>query len=188
MLLVIVCTVIVQRDRVYITNLQDAKHQRAGIVLGSGVTPKGKPYRELQARLDVAAQAINNGLVDKLLLSGDNRQRNYDEPDAMWRYMVNTLHVPASKLQVDYAGRSTYESCDRAARVFGIRSAMIFSAESHLPRAIYLCRHLGVEAYGISSGVEANNSFRRELLARVKAVFNIYIYGEQTILGHQIKF
>ena len=186
--MVLVCNVIVLGDRSYVTNLSAAQHQRAGIVLGSGVTPKGTPHRELQARLDVAAQAVNRGVVDKLLLSGDNRYLNYNEPEAMWRYLVTVRHISPSKLQVDYAGRSTYESCDRASRVFGIKSATIFSAQSHLSRAIYLCRHLGVEAYGVSSGVEANNSFRRELLARVKAVFNIYIYGEQTILGQKIKF
>jgi vancomycin permeability regulator SanA len=42
-------------------------------------------------------------------------------------------------------------------------------------------------AYGVPSTVEANNSFRREVLARVKAVLNIYIYGEPTVLGDRVK-
>lgn len=104
----------------------------------------------------------------------------------MKNYLVNVKHVSPGKLQPDYAGRSTYESCDRASKVFGVHQAIIYSAPSHLPRAIYLCRHLHVAAYGISSGVDGNNGFRRELLADVKAVFNVYVTGPHTVLGSPI--
>jgi vancomycin permeability regulator SanA len=161
-------------------------HGNIGIVLGAGVNAKGKPYKELEARLNVAADALDKGYVDKLILSGDNRFVDYNEPEAMKEYLINIKHIDAQKLQPDYAGRSTYESCDRAANVFGLHKAVIFSAGSHLPRAIFLCRHFGIEAYGVSSGVEANNSTRRELLARVKAVYNIYVRGEHTVLGAPI--
>jgi SanA protein len=104
----------------------------------------------------------------------------------MKKYLVNVKHVSPSKLQPDYAGRSTYESCERARRIFGLNQTIIYSARTHLPRAIYLCRHFGITAYGVSSGVEANNGFRRELLADVKAVFNIYVLGPHTVLGSPI--
>ena len=165
-----------------------AKHIRVGLVLGAGIRSNGTPFRELQGRLDVAANALNKGYVDKLILSGDNRRKGYDEPTAMLNYLVNVKHIDKTKLQPDFAGRSTYESCDRAARVFGQKEVLIISAGTHLPRAIYLCRHLGVTAYGLSSHVEANNAHRRELLARVKAVYNIYVRGENTVLGTSISF
>lgn len=158
-----------------------------GLVLGAGVTPNGKPYKELQARLDVAADALQRGAVRKLILSGDNRFKNYDEPTAMRNYLIERRKIPANKLVLDYAGRSTYESCERTAKIFGQNKVVIFSAGSHLPRAIYLCSHFDVKAYGVSSGVEANNSTRREILARVKAIYNIYIRGEKTVLGASIK-
>lgn len=164
-----------------------SKNTKVGLVLGAGVNGKGKPYKELQARLDVAAAALARGDVTKLILSGDNRHESYNEPIAMRKYLMNTKYVPESKLVMDFAGRSTYESCERATRIFGQNKLIIFSANSHLPRAIYLCRHFGIEAYGVSSGVEANNSWRREILARVKAVINVYIRGEKTILGEPIK-
>jgi vancomycin permeability regulator SanA len=164
-------------------------HKPVGMVLGAGVTwgPNGRPYKELQSRLDVAAAAYKRGEVSTLILSGDNRLNDYNEPDAMRRYLTQTKGVPATALQPDYAGRSTYASCERASKVFGQRKLMIFSAASHLPRAIYLCRHFGVEAYGMASPVEANNSRRRERLARVKAVLNVYALGEPTILGPPIQ-
>lgn len=185
--LLIICSALVGPNQKYILQPNAATHVGVGLVLGAGISKNGKPFRELQARLDTAAQAIQDGQVDKLVLSGDNRFKNYNEPDVMRKYLLETKHIPAQKLQVDYAGRSTYESCERARKIFGIQKVTIFSAESHLPRAIFLCRHFGIQAYGISSGVEANNSQRREPLARVKAVYNIYIRGEQTVLGAPIQ-
>jgi vancomycin permeability regulator SanA len=178
----------------YILNPNNAlqikqKHAHVGLVLGAGVTNQGKPYKELQARLDVAADALNRGYVDELLLSGDNRFKDYDEPTAMQEYLVQKKHISKDKLHPDFAGRSTYASCERADKVFGLKNEniIIFSAESHLPRAIFLCRHFDIQAYGIASNLEANNSTRREALARVKAMLNVYVRGEQTVLGAPIK-
>ncbi len=161
------------------------KDVRVGIVFGSGITSDGKPFKELQGRLDAAAKAIDDGTVDVLLLSGDNRFVNYNEPEAMLRYLKEK-GVDATILQADYAGRSTYETCERAAKVFTVDRAILFSAPSHLPRAIYTCRMFGIESYGIAAGNDANNAFRRELLARSKAIFNIYLLGEKTVLGAKI--
>lgn len=169
--------------RQFIVSPQEAAPTEIGMVLGAGVTKQGKPFKELQARLDSAADALNKGVVKKLLLSGDNRFTYYDEPTAMRRYLIEQRGVASEKLVMDYAGRSTYESCERAAKIFGISQMVIFSAESHLPRAIYLCKHFNITAIGIASGVEANNSGRRELLARVKAVYNAHLIGEPTVLG-----
>ena len=185
-LLVALAYAIIEPNSRYILGQKSARHTHVGIVLGAGVDRKGKPYKELQARLDLAAKQLDKGQVDKLILSGDNRFHGYNEPDAMKRYLVETKHVDASKLQPDYAGRSTYESCERAAKVFKLHEAIIYSANSHLPRAIFLCRHFGVASYGVGTAVEANNHLRREALARVKAIFNTYIYGERTILGNTI--
>lgn len=184
-LFVLGCYMLVDQNKKYVRSLENSQHMDVGIVLGAGISKDGKPYDELKARLDVAAEALSKGVVQKLILSGDNRFENYDEPSAMKRY-VQDKGIASDKLVRDYAGRSTYESCERASKVFGVKKAIIFSAHSHLPRAIYLCRHFGVEAFGVGSGLEANNSSRREPLARVKAVYNIYIAGEPTVLGDPI--
>jgi len=192
-LLVAISYFVISSDKKYVLDTHDAsdinsKHANVGLVLGAGITKDGKPFKELQARLDSAADALNKGYVNKLLLSGDNRFENYDEPTAMKNYLVQVKHISENKLQPDFAGRSTYESCERAAKIFGQRdkSVIIFSAGSHLPRAIYLCRKFDVNAYGIANNTEANNATRREILARTKAIMNIYIKGEPTILGNPI--
>lgn len=81
---VLLAYILIEPYKKDIVSIQNVQHQHVGLVLGAGVTKDGKPYKELQARLDVAAQAVAAGKVDKLLLSGDNRYRNYDEPTAMF--------------------------------------------------------------------------------------------------------
>lgn len=186
LLVVLSAQLIISPYKKYVVSQQAARHMQAGLVLGAGVTKDGKPYKELQARLDTAADSLNAGVVQVLILSGDNRFKHYDEPTAMKRYLSEQRGIPADKLVLDYAGRSTYESCERAAKVFNVTELTLFSAGSHLPRAIYLCRHFGIQTQGIASGLEANNSTRRELLARVKAVYNAHVVGERTILGDPI--
>lgn len=105
----------------------------------------------------------------------------------MFNYLVQKKHIPQNKLQRDYAGRDTYQSCWRAANVFGQHDITIFSAASHLPRAMFLCQHMGIQSQGVSSGVEAGNSFRREALARVKAVLNIYVLAQKPLTGPAVK-
>lgn len=180
------CYVLIHQNDTYVLTPDSRHHERVGIVLGAGITKSGKPFKELQARLDTAAAALERGQIDKVIVSGDNRFESYNEPDAMRNYLISQKHIADQNIQPDYAGRSTYESCERAAKVFGLKKTIIISAPTHLPRAIYLCRHFGIEAYGLSSGVNANNGQRRELQANVKAVFNIYVNGENTVLGTPI--
>lgn len=186
LLLLVWISYTINTNKKYVLEPDTNKHSKVGIVLGAGITKDGKPFRELQSRLDTAADALHKGNVDKLILSGDNRFPNYSEPDAMIRYLNEKKNISKDVLQPDYAGRSTYESCERASKVFKLKETIIFSARSHLPRAIYLCRHFDVQAYGIPSKAEANNSTRREILAGIKAVLNVNVRGEPTILGDPI--
>ena len=187
--LVLGSTLMIERYSRYVLHDQAAMKAHSlpvGIVLGAGITRDGKPYRELQSRLNVAAGALQKGYVKHLIVSGDNRFPGYDEPTAMKRYLIDRYGIAADKIQPDFAGRSTYESCERAAKIFNLDKAIIFSSGSHLPRAIYLCRQFGIEAYGVAATSEADNATRREAMARVKALFNVYVHGENTVLGAPI--
>lgn len=164
---------------------------RVAIVLGGGIL-SGQPRPLLQDRLDVAAKLLQEGRVDKLLLSGDNRQVDYNEPQAMRDYLVNNKHITAKQLQLDNAGRSTYETCERAKKVFGLDKALLISESTHLPRAIYLCRSFNLEAYGYPSDDQSLAGLKlgqrwREVLARTKAGINVHFIGERTVLGDKIR-
>lgn len=181
-------------DRIYLPQdaelAQIGKMTKIGIVFGGGLE-NNKPRPLLRDRLMTAKKLLQNGVIQKLILSGDNRFLDYNEPLAMYSFLVNE-GVDPQKLQVDYAGRSTYETCERAKKVFNVHEAILISESTHLPRAIYLCEHFGITAYGAISDGESSAGLKvgqrwREILARNKAVFNVYFVGERTILGDPIQ-
>jgi vancomycin permeability regulator SanA len=167
------------------------KGSTVGIVPGGGIE-NGKPRPLLQDRLDAAARLLKTGAVRKLIVSGDNRIEGYNEPQAMKNYLTQTQHIDPSLIQLDNAGRSTYETCERAHKIFSLSKVLLISESTHLPRAIYLCRSFGIEDSGYSSdgasssGLQVGQKFR-EIEARTKATINVYIIGERTVLGDKIK-
>lgn len=182
--------VVIQKyDRYILKSLEEINAPAVAIVFGGGVT-ETEPLPLLKDRLDSAKKLYDSGKVSKILLSGDNRFLDYNEPTVMYNYMLS-LGVDSTVLQVDFAGRSTYETCERAYSIFGLRRAVLVSESTHLPRAIYLCRHFGLEAFGWASDGSATSGLQigqrwREALARNKALFNTYIIGEETVLGNPI--
>ena len=130
--------------------------RRVGIVFGAGLWRDGSPTPILQDRVETGAKLYFAGKVEKLLMSGDNSQVEYNEPEAMRQYALK-LGVPDSAIVLDYAGRSTYDSCYRAQAIFGIKQAILVTQPFHLPRALFLCNALGVDGIG----VEANNRVYR---------------------------
>ncbi len=188
--------VVIQKSSGQVYTIDDPRlskinlNSEIGIVFGGGVGDS-EPLPLVRDRLLTAKALLDKGYVNKLLLSGDNRTLSYNEPLVMYNYLVNELGTDPEKIELDYAGRSTYETCERAKKVFGISDALLISEATHLPRAIYLCEHFGINSYGVessgisSSGLQIGQRWR-EILARNKAIFNIYLIGEQTVLGDPI--
>ena len=150
------------------------------IVLGAGVREDGSPRPFLQARLDRVVELWRDGKVRDVLVTGDNRTRWYDEPKAMREYLV-AAGVPADAIESDAAGYDTYDSCARAAQVFGVRSAVVVTQDYHLPRAVYTCRTLGIDAEGSAVGSRGGDPKRlarfhvREVLAGMGAIFELHL-------------
>lgn len=162
---------------------------RIAMVLGGGIDASGKPRPVLANRLDAGIKLYKEGVVDRILVTGDNRTEAYNEPEAMFAYLVER-GIPQGDVTRDFAGRSTYESCERARKVFGIKQMVAVTQTGHLDRTIYLCRSFGIETYGFVAD-RAGTSPRigqvfREVIANTKAVFNVYFIGEQTILGEEV--
>jgi SanA protein len=161
---------------------------RVAIVFGAGLRYDGTPTAILRDRVETAVQLYNNSKVEKLLMSGDNTAVEYNEPESMRQYALS-LGIPDEAMVLDYAGRRTYDTCYRAKAIFGVESAILVTQDFHLPRALYLCNHLGIEAVG----VEANNFYyrkisrliwnTRELFATFGAFMDVYIYKPLPVLG-----
>ncbi len=121
------------------------------IVFGAAVRPDGEPSWMLADRVDAAVELYKEGRVRRILMTGDNSRPEYDEVTAMKRHAVE-LGVPAAKINLDYAGFRTYDSCYRAKAIFGIEKAVLVTQGYHLPRALYLANSLGIDAVGLKAG------------------------------------
>jgi len=132
----------------HVHRLADAPSADVTLVLGAGLTPSGRPSPYLAARLDVAKALLDAGKTQVILVSGDNRTEDYDEPTAMRDYLVGQ-GVPAWRIVLDFAGRDTYDSCARAQRIFGVDQLLVVSQGYHVPRAVATCRALGLDAEAV---------------------------------------
>lgn len=138
------------KDKIYKSVEAVPNENRIAIVLGAKVWDGGVPSFVLEDRIITAVELYKAGKVKKLLMSGDNPTKEYDEPTAMKNYAVK-LGVPENDIILDFAGRRTYDTCYRAKEIFEIKKAIMVSQEFHLPRSIYLCQNIGVDAVGIIS-------------------------------------
>lgn len=146
------------------------------IVLGAGVID-GEPSPFLAERIRVGVELYRAGTVRALLMSGDHSRTDHDEVDVMARH-ARRLGVPDSAIVLDHAGFDTYSSCYRARSVWGIDRAVVVTQAFHLPRAVWLCRRLGVATEGAVAGDLGYTSvsgygWARELPAIDKAVLDV---------------
>src|SRR5512134_585999 len=133
-------------NRIY--SASNSPSKRVAIVFGAGLRRDGTPTAILRDRVETAADLYSSGKVEKILMSGDNRFDDYNEPEAMRQYALS-LGIPAQVIALDYAGRRTYDTCYRAKAIFGVESALLVSQKFHLPRALFICNTLGLDSAGV---------------------------------------
>ncbi len=165
-------------DRIY-TDAESVPEAPVAIVFGAGLKKNGQPSDVLKDRLKTALALYNAGKVEKILVSGDNRFENYNEPEAMYNYLV-AAGVPKGDMMEDFAGRRTFDTCIRAREVFGIEKAVLVTQEFHLRRAIFTCEGVGIESVGVSATLQPyvlDKWFQlRERAAVYVAFLNVYIW------------
>lgn len=160
----------------YILNPKEISEADAILVLGAYVKPNGKLCDMLEDRVTIGIELYKNNKAKKMLFSGDHGQDNYDEVNAMKKFAEEN-GVKGEDIFLDHAGFNTYESMYRAKEVFKAKKIIIVTQEYHLMRAVYIARHLGIEAYGVNSDprnyLGINKYKAREMAARVKDFFNV---------------
>jgi SanA protein len=168
--------------------LEAAPAKPVAIVFGAGLYRDGTPTPVLKDRIDAAAGLYFAGKVEKILMSGDNRYANYNEPGAMQAYAIS-LGVPQSDIVLDYAGRRTYDTCYRALKIFDVREAVVVTQSFHLPRALYTCNALGMEAIGVAADIREYKLSSlaywnlRELPATLTALVDVHLARPLPVLG-----
>lgn len=171
----------------YRMSAADAPPTAVGIVFGAGA-PNGEPSPMLAGRLELGAALYHSGKVQVLLVTGDNSRSHYNEPLVMRDYLIGE-GVPRGRIVLDYAGFNTWDSCVRAKKIFGVDRAILITQRFHLPRAVTLCRSVGIDAVGVGDDsrsyapIATVVSYLRELPAGLKAALFLAIRPNPHFLG-----
>ena len=169
-------------------NADSIPMMRVAIVFGAGLWRDGTPTPVLRDRIATAADLYFSGKVEKLLMSGDNSFSDYNEPASMQEYAV-MLGVPVEDIVLDYAGRRTYDTCYRAREIFAVDEAILVTQGYHLPRALYTCNKLGINAIGVSADMRQYRRGSlfywnlRELPATMVALWQVHVSHPLPVLG-----
>jgi SanA protein len=138
-------------DAYVVDRLQSLPRIDTALVLGTAPFGKrGQDQRTLSWRLDTAAGLWHGGAVERFIVSGIRIGADYDEASVMRDELV-ARGVPARAIELDHQGNRTWDSIARARDVFGRRRLVIVSQRDHLARALFLARHIGIEAWGIAA-------------------------------------
>jgi SanA protein len=163
--------------------------QPVALVFGAGYWPDGTPSDVMKDRVEAAVDLYRAGRVQKVLFSGDNRFADYNEPAKMGEYALS-LGLPEEAIALDFAGRRTYDTCYRARDVFGLRQVVLVTQRYHLPRALYICQRLGLDAVGYAADrrpyVHVRAYWAREVPALWLAWWELSVTHPVPILGDPI--
>jgi SanA protein len=167
-------------------DIQKLPNEKVGLLLGTGkFLSNGKENAYFFYRIDVTEKLYKTGKIKNVLISGDNSQKDYSEPEDMQAELIKR-GIPKEHIYLDFAGFRTLDSVVRAKEIFGQNSFIIISQKFHNERAIFLAQHYGIKAYGFNAK-DVNKYFGfktkiREYFARVK-VFVDFLLGVEPKFG-----
>ena len=157
--------------RKYALLLGTSKFTRSGMV---------NPY--YRYRIVAAVELYKVGKVKKIIASGDNSSKYYNEPATM-RDDLAAAGVPKDDILMDFAGFRTLDSVARCKSKFGVEDPLIITQAYHAKRALYLADRLGLcgaAAYAAKAPDSASYRLRNELresLARTLAFLDTSVFG-----------
>lgn len=167
--------------------IEKAPDAQTAIILGASVLPSRKLSPILKDRVDTAIKLYESKKVSKILVSGDNGTLTYNEVDPVRIYLLNK-GILDEDIFLDHAGFDTHSTMYRARDIFKVDSVLIVSQSFHLPRAVFIARWLGIDAYGVNAdgGHIRLSNYIREIFANEKAILYLILDIKPKYLGTQI--
>jgi SanA protein len=170
--------------------VSDVPHYHTALVLGtSPIGRNGGPNLYFLSRIDATVKLYEAGKIDRILVSGDNRKEEYNEPEEMKKALVDQ-GIPEEVIFLDYAGFRTLDSVVRAKEVFGQSEFIVVSQKFHNERAVFIAQKIGIKAAGFNAkDVRASYGFIthvRELGARCKVFIDLLLGKKPHFLGEPV--
>lgn len=164
------------RGRIF-SEAKDVPKTKVGLIFGTSEWVKGGGENlYFRYRIDAAVEVWNAGKLETLIVSGDNRELNYNEPQKMRQALIRR-GIPGDRIVFDFAGLRTLDSVIRAKEIFGAEPVLFISQRFQNERAIYIANANGIQAYGFNAqDVNTQGGIKtklREVAARVKMWFDV---------------
>ncbi len=155
---------------------------RVGVVFGTSPWIGDRENLYFRYRIDAAAELWKAGKLRCILVSGDNENRSYNEPEYMIEALVEA-GVPEEMIAADYAGFRTLDTVYRAKEVFGAERVTFISQQFQNERAAYLAKAKDLDFVGYNArDVEGSGGFKtklREIGARLKMWLDVRVLGTE---------
>lgn len=132
-----------------IDNIPDGS-PRTALVFGAGVYYNGEPSAVLVDRVRTAVDLYKRGLIDEMIMSGDNSDASRNEVDHMVR-LAREAGVPESAIIRDDYGIHTAESIYNAKNIFGKDEVIFVSQDFHNVRILLTGERYGLDGIAVAA-------------------------------------
>ncbi len=166
-------------------------HNHCAVVLGTNkYISTGKVNLYYTYRIQSAILLYKSKKIDYIIVSGDNKHLNYNEPISMFNDLAEA-GIPKDHIILDYAGFRTLDSVVRCFMVFGQHQFTVISQPFHNHRAIFIGRKRGLEVIAYNAGdLNGRPSIKvilREIGARVLLAYDLLTGTQPHFLGEKIQ-
>lgn len=178
------------KNRIY-QSTEKIPYNKVGLLLGTSKRlSNGNLNLYYKYRIDAAVSLFHAKKIDFILVSGDNSQKEYNEPATIKADLI-AKGIPAERIFLDYAGFRTLDSVIRSKEIFGLTSLTVISQQFHNERAIFIAMRKEIEAIGFNAkDVSKKYGFKvqiREKFARVKMMIDLIFRKKPKFLGERIE-
>ena len=140
----------------------------------------GRENLYFRYRIDAAEALWKAGKIRLILVSGDNSEKYYNEPEKMKKALIER-GIPKDRIVCDYAGLRTLDSVVRAKEIFGLHDMVFVSQRFQNERTAYLAKanhitYCGFNARDVATQGGLKTKFR-EVGARVKMWLDVRVLG-----------
>ena len=171
-------------------DLEQIQARDVALVLGTSKSYDGKKENPFfTERIKAAAELYFSGKVKHIIVSGDNSNKNYNEPRDM-RKALEKLGVPTACITMDFAGLRTLDSVLRCKEIFQQKKFIVVSQGFHNYRALFIAQFHGIDVIAYNADYPTqmpSKTLYREYLARTKAIVDLYCFNAQPkFLGDKV--
>jgi len=172
------------------SDVNKIKKTKTALLLGTSRTLRnGTRNNYFYNRINAALELFHSGKIRYLIVSGDNKTSDYNEPLDMKNELIKG-GVPEKNIYLDYAGFRTFDSVIRAKEIFGQNSLLIISQKFHNERAVYIARNNNMDAFAYNAKDVKAQSLKirlREYFARDKVFLDMVLGVKPKFLGAKIE-